>query len=126
LTSAVALGGHLIVVADLASAHSLAGQTEAAAAILESLLERRRQQYVPAICLARIYSRLGDTARAVEWLETAFAERNGEMVFLEGEIAGAAEGDPLRLLADEQRVTELLGRMNLPQHNEGNKHGHVF
>ena len=51
---------------------------------------------MPAICLARVYSRLGDTTTAIEWLEAAFAERNGEMVFLEQEIAGAADGDPLR------------------------------
>ena len=36
------------------------------------------------------------------------------MVFLSGEIAGAADGDPLRRLADEPRVTALLEKMNLP------------
>jgi eukaryotic-like serine/threonine-protein kinase len=114
LRTAVSLGGHQIVVADLASACSLAGRDDAAAEILHRLREVRRQQYVPAICLARVYSRLGDTAKAIEWLETAFAERNGEMVFLQGEIAGAADGDPLGRLADEPRVTALLQKMNLP------------
>ena len=83
LRSAVSLGGHQVVVADLASACSLAGATGEATAILDRLVELRRQHYVPAICLARVYSRLGDTATAIEWLEAAFAERNGEMVFLE-------------------------------------------
>ena len=114
LKTAVSLGGHHIVVADLASACSLAGRDDEAAEILHRLLEVRRQQYVPAICLARVYSRVGDTAKAIEWLETAFAERNGEMVFLRGEIAGAADGDPLRRLADDPRVTALLQKMNLP------------
>ena len=114
LKTAVSLGGHQVVVADLASAYSLAGRDDEAAAILNQLLELRRRQYVPAICLARVYSRVGDTAKAVEWLETAFAERNGEMVFLAGEIAGAAAGDALRLLGDEPRVTALLRSMNLP------------
>jgi eukaryotic-like serine/threonine-protein kinase len=114
LARAVALGGHQIVVADLASAYGLAGRIDEAADILHRLLETRRDQYVPAICLARVYSRMGDTARAIEWLETAFAERNGEMVFLQGEIAGAADGDPLRRLADDPRVTALLQNMNLP------------
>jgi serine/threonine-protein kinase len=114
LQTAVSLGGHHIVVADLASACSLAGRDGQAAEILDRLREARREQYVPAICLARVYSRVGDTANAIEWLETAFAERNGEMVFLRGEITGAADGDPLRRLADEPRVTALLQKMNLP------------
>jgi eukaryotic-like serine/threonine-protein kinase len=114
LKTAVSLGGHHIVVADLASACSLAGRDDNAAEILQRLLEVRRQQYVPAICLARVYSRVGDTAKAIEWLETAFAERNGEMVFLQGEITAAADGDPLRRLADDPRVTALLQKMNLP------------
>ena len=86
LKTAVSLGGHQIVVADLASACSLAGQADAAAEILHRLCELRRLEYVPAICLARVYSRLGDTAKAIDWLETAFAERNGEMVFLQGKL----------------------------------------
>ncbi len=114
LKTAVALGGHHIVFADLASACGLAGKNDTAAEILQGLREARRQSYVPAICLARVYSRLGDTEQAIEWIETAFAERNGEMVFLSGEIAGAAEGDPLRRLAHEPRVTALLEKMKLP------------
>ena len=114
LKTAVALGGHHIVVADLGSACSLAGRDDKAAEILYRLSEVRRQEYLPAICLARVYCRLGDTATAIEWLETAFAERNGEMVFLQGEIAGAAGADPLRGLADDPRVTALLQKMNLP------------
>ncbi len=114
LKTAVSLGGHHIVFADLASACGLAGKDDVAAEILQGLREARRQSYVPAICLARVYSRLGDTEQAIEWIEAAFAERNGEMVFLSGEIAGAADGDPLRRLADNPRVTALLQKMNLP------------
>ena len=114
LRSAVSLGGHQVVVADLASACSLAGATGEATAILDRLVDLRRQHYVPAICLARVYSRLGNTTTAIEWLEAAFAERNGEMVFLEQEIAGAAADDPLRQLAGEPRVRTLLDSMCLP------------
>jgi tetratricopeptide (TPR) repeat protein len=115
LKRAVALGGHQIVVADLASAYGLAGRTEDAATILDQLLEMRRSHYVPAICIARVYCRLGETEKAIEWLETAFDERNGEMVFLRGEIAGAAVGDSLHRLGSDPRVQDLLRRMNLPQ-----------
>ena len=114
LRSAVSLGGHQVVVADLASACSLAGGTGEATAILDQLVDLRRRDYVPAICLARVYSRLGNTAAAIEWLEAACTERNGEMVFVEQEIAGAADDDPLRQLADEPRVNTLLDSMRLP------------
>jgi adenylate cyclase len=115
LKKAVQLGGRQIVLADLGSAYGLAGKKEAATTILEQLLEMRRQEYVPAIYLARVYCRLGKNDNAIEWLEKAFEERNGEMVLLQGEIAGAAEGDPLKSLGDDPRVLDLLQKMNLPQ-----------
>jgi len=118
LKRAVSLGGHPIVVADLASAYGLAARREDAAIILDQLLEMRRRLYVPAICLARVYSRLGKTEEAIEWLETAFDERNGEMVFLQGEIAGAAADDPLKRLGSDPRLKDLLRRMNLPAMND--------
>ena len=114
LKKAVSLGGHQIVLADLGSAYSLAGKEAEAEAILDRLLEMRRQEYVPAICLARIYSRIGENAKAIEWLEKAFEERNGEMVFLKGEIAGAADGDSLNSLANDPRLIDLLQKMQLP------------
>jgi len=114
LKKAVSLGGHQIVLSDLGSAYGLAGQENEAAAILEQLLEMRRQEYVPAICLARIYSRIGENDKAIEWLEKAFEERNGEMVFLQGEIEGAAAGDSLNNLGNDPRLMDLLKRMNLP------------
>ena len=114
LRRAVSLGGHQVVEADLASACSLAGDVGEATAILDRLLDLRRRHYVPAICLARIHSRIGNTTAAIEWLEAAFAERNGEMVFLDQEIAGAAADDPLRHLAGEPRVRALIDGMRLP------------
>lgn len=92
--------------ADLGAAHSLAGNAVEANAVLEQLLEMRRTDYVPAICLARIYSRIGEDEKAIEWLEKAFDERNGEMVFLQGEIAGAAEGDSLHSLANHPKLID--------------------
>lgn len=114
LNRAVTLGGHQIVLADLASACSLSGKDDEAARILDQLLVRRRE-YIPAICLARVYSRIGEHEKAVEWIEKAFEERNGEMVFLKAEIDGAAEGDVLRTLADDPRLVDVLRKMNLPE-----------
>ncbi|HJZ12871.1 MAG TPA: tetratricopeptide repeat protein, partial [Acidobacteriota bacterium] len=69
---AVSLGGHQVVLADLGSAYALAGKKDKAAAILDRLLEMRRREYVPAICMARVYSRIGENEKAIEWLEKAF------------------------------------------------------
>jgi len=92
----------------------LAGNKDKAAVILEQLLEMQQREYVPAICMARVYSRIGEHNRAIEWLEKAFEERNGEMVFLKGEIAGAADGDSLNTLASDPKLIELLQKMKLP------------
>jgi eukaryotic-like serine/threonine-protein kinase len=114
LKKAVSLGGHQIVLADLGSAYSLAGKQDEAANILDQLLEMRRREYVPAICLARLYSRTGENKEAIEWLKKAFEERNGEMVFLKGEIAGAADGDSFNRLGSDPALIDLLRKMNLP------------
>ena len=114
LKKAVSLGGRQIVLADLGSAYGLAGKNDEATAILGQLLEMRQREYVPAICMARIYSRIGENDKAIDWLEKAFEERNGEMVFLKGEIDGAAQGDSLNSLGNDPRMMDLLQKMNLP------------
>jgi serine/threonine-protein kinase len=114
LTKAVSLGAHPIVLADLGAANALAGKKETAETILDELLEMRRQSYVSAICLARVYSRLGDLEKTIQWLEKAYEERNGELVFLESEINSAAKGDSLNSLGKDPRVMDLLERMKLP------------
>lgn len=114
LKKAVSLGGRQIVLADLGGAYGLAGKNDEATAILGQLLEMRQREYVPAICMARIYSRIGENDKAIDWLEKAFEERNGEMVFLKGEIDGAAQGDSLNSLGNDPRVIDLLQKMNLP------------
>ncbi len=114
LKKAVSLGGRQIVLADLGSAYGLAGKNDEATAILGQLLEMRQREYVPAICMARIYSRIGENDKAIDWLEKAFEERNAEMVFLKGEIDGAAQGDSLNSLGNDPRMIDLLQKMNLP------------
>lgn len=113
LKKGVSLGGHQTVLADLGSAYGLAGRREEAETVLDQLLEMRRDDYVSAICIARVYSRLGEAEKAIEWLEKAFDERNGEMLFLKGEIEGAAANDPLRSLGADPRVAAIFEKMNI-------------
>ncbi len=114
LKKGVSLGGHQTVLADLGSAYGLAGRQEEARAVLNQLLELRETEYASAICVARVYSRVGNNEKAIEWIERAFEERNGEMLFLRSEIEGAAENDPLRRLGSDPRVNAIFERMNLP------------
>lgn len=117
LEKGVELGGHQTLLADLGSAYGLAGRREDAERVLNELLELRESDYVSAICLSRVYSRLGEDDKAVEWLEKAFEESNGEMLFYKGEIEGAAKSDPLIKLADDPRVKAIFERMDLPKEN---------
>ena len=114
LKKGVALGGHQTVLADLGSAYGLAGRKGEAADVLAQLLEMRQKDYVSAICIARVYSRIGENEKAIEWLEKAFEERNGEMLFLKGEIDGAPESDLLSSLGSDPRLIALVEKMKLP------------
>ena len=114
LKKGVEHGGHQTVLADLGSAYGLAGRKEEAEGVLNELLEMREKDYVSAICLARVYARLGDDDKAIEWMEKAFDERNGEMLFFKGEMEESAENDPLRSLVRDPRVNAIFERMNLP------------
>ena len=113
LRRGVSLGGHHLVVADLGSAYALAGRKEEAESVLNEFLEKRQHEYVSAICIARVYCRLGEIDKTIEWLEKAFEERTGEMIFLEGEIEGAAKDDPLIELRNHPRVSAIFQKMNL-------------
>ena len=73
--------------------------------------EPREREYAPAFCIARVYCRIGESEKAIDWLEKAFEERNGEMVFLKGEIEGSADDDPLKFLGRDPRVEAILDRV---------------
>ena len=52
--------------------YGLAGQREKAESILATLLKRRKESYAPAFAIANVYRGLGDTERALDWLETSY------------------------------------------------------
>ena len=53
------------------------GEWQAAAAIFDALLDRRRTEYVDSIALAHLRMARGETAHAIEELERAMDEMNG-------------------------------------------------
>ena len=119
LRKGVELGGHQTVLADLGSAFGLAGREDEAKKVLDQLLEMREKSFVSAICVARVYARIGEKEKAIDWLKRAFEESNGEMLFMKGEMEGAAENDPLRSLGADPRVISIFEKMDLPKEISG-------
>jgi TolB-like protein/DNA-binding SARP family transcriptional activator/Flp pilus assembly protein TadD len=92
--------------AALARILALRGSPDQTRAILADL-ERTDTAYVPSYEIARVHEALGDTERALDWLERAFHERSHSMVFLEVDPALAA-------LRPHPRFRSLTARVGLP------------
>ena len=80
LRKAVDLSGRRpLHVALLASAHAAADNADSAQALLTELTERSRREFVPNIAFVVAYTGLGDTTRALEWLQKAADRRDGNL-----------------------------------------------
>ncbi len=73
---------------------------------LKTLLKKAEQSHIRPTEIAAIYARLGDKEQAIQWLERAVSEHEGEVVWLKV----LPEYDSLR---SEARFTKLLERVNL-------------
>ena len=97
-----------------ASEEEVAGLTEAASAGAEEYWkwkldyyeERAKQTYVAPTTMAELHGRVGEKDQAFEWLERAYDQRHGQLIYL-GVVPG---WDPLR---DDPRFHDLPRRMNL-------------
>jgi TolB-like protein/Tfp pilus assembly protein PilF len=102
-----ALGAETEVEADLALAYALAGEREMAKKKLEELLKSAGHTYVSPFLIASFHTGLGQVELALDWLEKAYQERNGNLVFL--------NVDPLfDKLRGEPRFRGITERMGLP------------
>lgn len=113
LKKSVALGGTLHVLSPLAAAYGRAGRRDEAFAIIDQLLEIRKNSYVTAYSIARVYAGLNDTDKTYEWLEKALEERNGELVYLNvisSEPNGLLWGKDFRT---DSRFQNLMQRVGL-------------
>jgi tetratricopeptide (TPR) repeat protein len=66
----------------LGRAYALAGERARALQIIDELLALSKEQYVSPYAIALIYAGLGEVDRGLEWLEKAYDERVGELIFL--------------------------------------------
>lgn len=81
------------------------GKRAEAGKLLEDFLKRANERFVPPYSIAMIYNGLGETEKALTWLERSFEQRDQRMVFLKIE-------PKWKNLRNEPRFISLLKRMN--------------
>jgi tetratricopeptide (TPR) repeat protein len=82
------------------------GDTEKALSVLEELRELAKTRYVPPYNLALVFNGLGDSEKALDYLEQGFAEKAALMVFLKVE-------PKWNNLRNEPHFIDLMKRMKL-------------
>jgi len=101
-------GGNQCVKAMKAHAHAIAGDKSSARAILQELKGAASYKSMPSYDIAATYTALGESNRAVLWLNRACDERNMKLFTLTQD----PRFDPLRRRSDFQEIVEQMG---LPQ-----------
>ncbi len=76
--------------------------------MLDGLLKKSTERFVPPSHIALIYNGLGETDKTYEWLERAFEQRDPKMAFLKVE-------PKWNNLRNEPRFVEVMSRMNFPE-----------
>jgi tetratricopeptide (TPR) repeat protein len=75
-------GQDLIVLPTIGYVYALAGQRAQARAVLARLRANWQGRYASAYDVAKIYLALGAHERALRWLGQSFADRDGDLIFL--------------------------------------------
>ena len=100
-------GGSPLMRAALAHTLAVAGKRSAATQILDDLVKLAQQKYVSAYFFAGIHAGLGETERAIEYLEKGYEERSHWLIYL--------HLDPgMDTLCSNMRFQDLLRRIGLP------------
>jgi serine/threonine protein kinase/Tfp pilus assembly protein PilF len=98
-------GARPVTMAVLGNMYASAGERGEAEAILEKLNNLSGQQHVSPLDFAYVYVGLGDKDRAFSYIEKAYEERAGLLVYLKVEPMF----DPIRSDTRFQRVMKLVG-----------------
>lgn len=107
------LGSNQIALSELGCTYGLQGNRDEALRVLNQLLEIRKQQYLPAFNIARVYVGLGETDKAFEWLEKALEERDGELVFFDRFVLAGTKEPWGRNFRADPRYQEISRRIGL-------------
>jgi Flp pilus assembly protein TadD len=100
--------GDPVILASLAHACALNGQTREARKILKELRAESARRYIPPYSMALIHTGLGEREQAYEWLGKAVELRDINVLWL----ASNPRFDALR---EETEFTELLRRGGVPR-----------
>jgi len=92
----------------LARGFAEAGYSGALSRVAETLIARSRTTYVTSWQIGTLYTRAGKNDEALEWLEKAYEEHDGNMPYIS--VDPIFDG-----LRDDPRFQDLLRRLNLPQ-----------
>lgn len=88
----------------LGHAYALAGEAAQARRILDHLKQRSKKEYVPAFGIALIYLAIGERDHALDWLDKAYEDRSGGLIYL--------KVDPmLNSLRSDPRFKRLEGQI---------------
>lgn len=93
-------------IATLGEAYALAGRRSDAQMLLNELLVRSREHYVPPHAFVHMYAALGDRDKVFEWLEKSYQERSNSLLWLGTDL----RFDPYR---SDPRFDNLLRRIGL-------------
>lgn len=96
-----------LVIAALGHAYALSGSRKRAQELLAELKQLSKKRYVSAYDMAVIYSGLREPDQAFAWLEKAYQDREGSLVYLKVE----PWLDPIR---SDRRFAELVRSVGLP------------
>jgi len=99
---------NIYIQALLGYVYGATGNYSQAKAILNGLIETSNEVYVPSISYSIIYIGLGDNDNAFSWLEKAYEERSGDLIYLTTNPIY----DPLRL---DQRFIGLVKKMGFEE-----------
>jgi eukaryotic-like serine/threonine-protein kinase len=90
----------------LAFLYARDGRLNDARAIMQAVLDLSQKQFVSPYGIASYYAVIGENARALDWLEKAYSERDGTLVWLK--VHPRLDG-----LREERRFRDLLARLQL-------------
>jgi serine/threonine protein kinase/Flp pilus assembly protein TadD len=99
---------HPIPIAALAYVYGVSGRKEDAVDMIELLEEKSKEEYIAPYWMSVAHIGLGHRAEALDWLERAYRERDGSMIFL--------NVDPIfDTVRSDVRFAALLKKMGLDE-----------
>jgi len=102
--SAWPTGEHVLIFSCLGWVYAVSGQQEKARSLLNRMLDLRARRYVDAYVIGAVYAGLGEKDKAFEWLNKAYEEHAGQMIFI--------KVDPwIKNLHSDPRYKELLKKI---------------